>query len=175
MRRRSSVLTIYTDARGNGVGDTECPRLRPGVSATFCDECAASPSARDQSPTLVENALNGTGRRVAWVGWRLFLIGALLTFPLWEPPLERRIDPYAERTEIAVEAEREARAGGELVRLPSGETRRAVVYTPAGPTDGGRTERYLTWLCRLIALTIVLQLIAGPPDWDVVIAEQTAD
>jgi hypothetical protein len=32
IRRRSSVLAIYTDARGNGVGDTTTPRLRSGLS-----------------------------------------------------------------------------------------------------------------------------------------------
>jgi hypothetical protein len=73
----------------------------------------------------------------------------------------RRIDPHAARRELAIEAERTARASGELIKGGSGETRRAVVYTPGDPTDEKGTDRYITWMCRLVALTLVLQLFVG--------------
>ena len=72
----------------------------------------------------------------------------------------RRIDTQMSRRELAVEAERVARAGGEIVRGPSGETVRAVVYTPADTGDA-RSFRYETWLFRLAALTLFMQLLVS--------------
>jgi len=101
-----------------------------------------------------------TMRRARGVGIRILLIAACLTFPLWEPALMRRIDTQMSRRELAVEAERVARAGGEIVRGPSGETVRAVVYTPADTGDA-RSFRYETWLFRLAALTLFMQLLVS--------------
>jgi hypothetical protein len=100
--------------------------------------------------------------RLTWRGTavRVVLIGVLLAFPRWYPPLMRRIDTQMSRRELAAEAEREARAGGEIFRGPSGETMRAVVYTPAGPDDAA-TIRSMTWLLRLVALTLIVQLVAS--------------
>jgi hypothetical protein len=101
-----------------------------------------------------------TGRGIAI---RLLLIVVLLTFPLWGPPLMRRVDTQRSRRELAVEMERSARAGGELVRRPSGEVVRAVVYTPADASDAQAT-RSLTWMARLVALALFLQIVASAYD-----------
>ena len=94
------------------------------------------------------------------IAWRVLLIGVLLAFPVWYRPLMRRVDSQMSRRELAIEAERRARAAGELVRLPSGEKVRAVAYTPSDPTDA-QLRQYLTWLSRLVALALFFQLVAG--------------
>jgi hypothetical protein len=102
-------------------------------------------------------------RSIRGIAVRLLLIVVLLTFPLWDPPMMRRIDTQMGRRELAVEMERSARAGGELVRRPSGEVVRAVVYTPADPSDAQAT-RSITWMARLVALALFLQLVASAYD-----------
>jgi hypothetical protein len=102
--------------------------------------------------------LKRTGLRTAR---QLLLVGALLTYPIWDLPLKRRVDPQMERIELAVKAERTARSTGPLIRTPSGERRRAVVYTPGDPSGLTTTSRYLTWLFRALALMIVLQMLLG--------------
>ena len=94
------------------------------------------------------------------IATRVLLIGVLLAFPVWYPPLMRRIDPQMSRRELAVEAERLARAAGDLVRRPSGEIVRAVVYTPGDHGDA-QVMQYITWLFRLTALVLFLQLVVA--------------
>jgi len=97
-------------------------------------------------------------RETRGVAIRVVLIGILLSYPVWDPPLMRRIDPQAARRDVAIEAERTARASGELGKEPSGQIRRAVVYTPGDPADERGTNRSITWMFRLVALILVLQL-----------------
>ena len=99
-----------------------------------------------------------TGLRTAY---RLLLVGVLLSYPIWDLPLTRRIYPDTERIELAVKAERAARSSGPLVRTPSGESRRAVVYTPGDPAGLTKASQFLTWLFRAFALMIVLQMLLG--------------
>ena len=91
---------------------------------------------------------------------RLLLIGVFLAFPVWYPLIMRRVDTQMSRRELALESERSARAGGQLVRRPSGEIVRAVVYTPGDPADA-RVMRYGTWVFRLLALMQLFQLVVG--------------
>jgi hypothetical protein len=51
--------------------------------------------------------LKRTGLRIAR---QLLVVGVLLTYPIWDLPLKRRIDPQMERIELAVKAERAARS-----------------------------------------------------------------
>jgi hypothetical protein len=94
------------------------------------------------------------------LGLGLLLIGAFLAFPLWYPLIMRRVDTQLSRRELVHESERRARAGGQLIRRPTGETVRAVVYTP-GDTADAQIMRYGTWVFRLFALMQIIQLVAG--------------
>ena len=95
------------------------------------------------------------------IAFRLLLSGVLLAFPIWYPPLLRRLDPRASRRELAIEAERRARAGAEIVRSSTGETLHAVAYTPGDPAHGATAMRSATWLFRLLALMLVTELVAS--------------
>jgi hypothetical protein len=97
-------------------------------------------------------------RHARGVAVRIVLIGILLSYPVWYSPLERHFDSHVARRALAIEAERTARASGERVKSPTGETRRAVVYTPGDPTGEVAANRFFIWVCRLVALTLVLQL-----------------
>ncbi|MEO7713753.1 MAG: hypothetical protein ABIV10_12630 [Gemmatimonadaceae bacterium] len=83
-----------------------------------------------------------------------------LSVPALSLVLDRAFNPRYEREEIARALERKARSEGDVVVLPSGETRRAVVYTPAGasPKDPA-ANRILTWWSRLIAAVILIETI----------------
>ena len=90
------------------------------------------------------------------------LIGARLLMPSGFALMQRTFDPGAERRDIARMIERRQRSTGEIVITASGETRRAVVYTPAGPPEAFGPSRYASrvWWSRALALLAALSLLA---------------
>ena len=97
---------------------------------------------------------------VMWVRGA-FVVTALLLFPQLFLRLERAMTPGLERTEIAQAIEARQRAAGEVIVLPSGEVRRAVVFTPAHPSANADAAVYrgLTWWSRLLAAVAVLGML----------------
>jgi hypothetical protein len=90
------------------------------------------------------------------------VIGALLLMPSGFALLQRVFDPGAERREIARMIERQQRANGEIVITATGETRRAVVYTPAGSPEAFGPLWYASrvWWSRVLAVLAALSLLA---------------
>lgn len=94
---------------------------------------------------------------IVWIR-ALVVASGLLVLPGLYPRLIRRLDPRQERLEIAHAVERQQRVAGERVVLPSGEVRRAVVVTPAYPSEAteAREQRaFLWWGASLAVLVIV--------------------
>lgn len=91
----------------------------------------------------------------------LIMIATVLAVPLLYPKFVRAVDSQAPGRERAQVAERQARAGGERHVTASGDTVRAVVYTPASPSEAStRTlHRGLTWWSRLLAFVMVIGLL----------------
>lgn len=102
------------------------------------------------------------GRRITRI-WTLTAVSVvlLLAAPSLFDRFGRVIDPQRERAEYAQALERELRAGGERVVLPSGEVRRAVVYPRASPSeaDEARHRRWLTWLLWVLVGSTVIQAV----------------
>jgi hypothetical protein len=90
------------------------------------------------------------------------VIGALLVLPSGLVLLQRALDPGADRRELARTIERQQRANGEIVITATGETRRAVVYTPAGPPEAFGLSWYAShvWWSRVLAVLAALRLLA---------------
>jgi hypothetical protein len=75
-------------------------------------------------------------RRLAAIWVRALLTAAVvLMLPQLFGRLLPSLDANGERVAMAQELERRQRAGGELTVLPSGEVRRAVVFTAAPPSE----------------------------------------
>lgn len=102
------------------------------------------------SPTLRRELLR------IWVRGVL-VIAILLSLPVLYPYFLRAVDPQYERREIAQAQEQRQRAGGDVVVTPSGEVRRAVVYTPA--SSEVRQSRGLVWWTRLLAAVAGLGMV----------------
>ena len=88
----------------------------------------------------------------------LLVIAFALAMPTLYPLLMRVADPGRERLELAWALERQQRAAGDIVVTPTGERRRAVVVTPAAPSEQAEkvTIQELTRWGRLLALFVVL-------------------
>lgn len=130
-----------------------------------------SERASDEPVTLTTNAMTAaspvpTLRRRMLLLWvrSAFQIAIALSIPLSVPALSLMLDrvfnPRYEREEIARALERKARSEGDVVVLPSGEIRRAVVYTPAGASPKNpAAHRTLSWWSRLIAAALLIEAI----------------
>lgn len=89
-----------------------------------------------------------------------FQIAIILAIPALSLLFDRAVNPQYERQEMARALERKLRSEGEPVVLRSGEIRRAVVYTPAGPSFGNPTAlRASTWWSLLVAAALFIGTI----------------
>jgi len=97
---------------------------------------------------------------IAWVRGVL-AIAALLIMPSAFRRLIHAIDPHQERLEVAQAAERQQRAAAESFTTSTGEVRRAVVTTPAYPSEADEeaNQRGLRWWSRFLAVMVLLGLI----------------
>ena len=128
-----------------------------------------SERARDEAVALLTNAVTASApiptlrRRLLqlWVGAAFQIaIAIALSIPASRRMVDRAVNPRHDREEMACALERRQRSEGDPVVLPSGEIRRAVVYTPACQSlEDSETHRALTWLFRLIALALLIGTI----------------
>ena len=88
-------------------------------------------------------------------------IGLLLMLPAAYTRLAASLDPHRERREIAQAIERQQRASGVLTVTETGQTVRAVVYSPTSPTqeESEALHRALVWWSRLLAAVAALGLL----------------
>src|SRR4051812_5493169 len=88
-------------------------------------------------------------------------IGLLLVLPTAVAHLAATLDPQDERRAIARASERQQRASGAPFVTASGETARAVVYSPASPTQAHEDARHrnLVWWSRLLATVTAIGLL----------------
>lgn len=89
------------------------------------------------------------------------VIAIVLAIPAIFPRFIRAVDPGRARGSMEQALERRQRAGGDMVVLPSGETRRAVVYTAATPSADAAAaqQRGLVWWSRLLAAVFAAGLL----------------
>ena len=111
----------------------------------------------------VARTQDGQVRRALLRRWvrGLFTIAIILAMPAACPGIDRAINPNVEREEQARMAERLQRAAGERFVTASGDTLRAVVYTPAHPSDAqiAAGRRGLVWWSRILAIVVGLGLL----------------
>jgi hypothetical protein len=90
-------------------------------------------------------------------------IGLFLVLPTLFTHLLGALDPHRERAELARAAEREQRANGVPFVTSSGDTVRAVVYSPAHPGQAAEDAQHrgLVWWSRLLAAVTALGLLTG--------------
>lgn len=138
--------------------------VRPGptVSRSALTEHATHERVALSTVTMMQELVVPSSRREMLALWvrNGISIAMLLAIPTLFPLALRAVNPNFEREEIARVQEREQRSGGERVVLPSGEVRRAIVYTAARPDpEDSPSRRASVWWSRVMAAVLLIATI----------------